>query len=179
MTRVPAAGPGARNLLGLDVLRRHSCLLDVDRKLLTLDAQPDPVTFGSLMPLYLDDVGHAYIDVIIGGDSMSAVWDTGAGITVVDCTLVERHPDLFEKVAPTDGTDAAGNSQQTLTYRMAPVTIGGVSLAEQKVAAVDLSAANATLDRPMDVILGYPALRQAIWFIDFPRRRWALRRIPG
>lgn len=33
---------------------------------------------------------------------------------------------------------------------------------------------NATLDRPMDRILGilgYPTLRQASWLFDFPRRR--------
>ncbi len=39
---------------------------------------------------------------------------------------------------------------------------------------VDLSAANATLDRPMDLILGYPTWSQADWLFDFPARMWAV-----
>jgi hypothetical protein len=37
-----------------------------------------------------------------------------------------------------------------------------------------LSAANATLERPMDLILGYPTWSQADWLFDFPSRKWAL-----
>jgi len=41
---------------------------------------------------------------------------------------------------------------------------------------VDLSRANATLDLPMDLILGYTTLRQANWLFDFPAKRWAITR---
>jgi hypothetical protein len=30
------------------------------------------------------------------------------------------------------------------------------------------------VERPMDLILGYPAWRQADWLFDFPARKWAL-----
>ncbi|MBG6218609.1 hypothetical protein IWX75_003096 [Arthrobacter sp. CAN_A6] len=163
---------GAHNLLGLDVLRHHSCILNLAEKTLTLDGPTD--TTGATMPLYLDDVGHAYLDVVVESETASAVWDTGAGITVVDTSLIAQHPQMFYQVDPTSGTDGAGQTQQTPTYIMGPVTTAGVSFEAQKVAAVDLSAANATLDRPMDLILGYPALNQATWYMDFPRRQWTL-----
>jgi hypothetical protein len=31
----------------------------------------------------------------------------------------------------------------------------------------------------MDMILGYPALREADWLFGFPARRWALTRPPA
>lgn len=126
------------------------------------------------MPLYLDEVGHAYLDVVMGSVTASAVWDTGAGITVVDTSLIAQHPELFDEVEPTRGIDGVGQTQQTPTYIMGPVSIAGVSFEAQKIAAVDLTAANARLARPMDLILGYPTLRQATWFMDFPRHQWAL-----
>jgi hypothetical protein len=39
---------------------------------------------------------------------------------------------------------------------------------------VDLSHINGPLDQPIDLILGYPTLRQADWLFDFPARRWTL-----
>ena len=48
--------------------------------------------------------------------------------------------------------------------------------ARHRVAVVDLSQANATLDQPMDLILGYTTLRQANWRFDFPAKRWAITR---
>jgi hypothetical protein len=125
MSWVRGDAPGTHNLLGLDVLRHHSCLLDLKEQTLTLDGPTDAI--GSMMPLYLD---------------------------------------------------GAGQTRQTGTYIMGSVRIAGVSFEEQKVAAVDLGAANATLDRPMDLILGYPTLRQATWFLDFPRHQWALALLP-
>ncbi|MHA7144985.1 aspartyl protease family protein [Arthrobacter sp. TmT3-37] len=176
MSRIRSDGPGAHNLLGLDVLRHHSCLLDLKEQTLTLDGPAEATA--SIMPLYLDEVGHAYLDVEMGSETASAVWDTGAGITVIDISLIAQYPALFNEVAPTIGTDGAGQTQQTSTYIMGPVSIAGALFEAQKIAAVDLSTANATLARPMDLILGYPTLRQATWFIDFPRNQWALSPLP-
>ena len=36
------------------------------------------------------------------------------------------------------------------------------------------SGVNSTLEYPMDLILGYPTIRQADWLFDFPARRWAV-----
>jgi hypothetical protein len=144
MSWVRGDAPGTHNLLGLDVLRHHSCLLDLEEQTLTLDGPTDAVA--SMMPLYLDDAGHAYLDVVMGTETASAVWDTVAGITVVDTSLIARHPPLFHEVEPTSGTDGAGQTRRTRTYIMGSVRIAGVSFEEQKVAAVDLGATNATLD---------------------------------
>ena len=39
---------------------------------------------------------------------------------------------------------------------------------------MDLTAADRSPERPMDLILGYPAWRPADWLFDFPARQWAI-----
>jgi hypothetical protein len=33
---------------------------------------------------------------------------------------------------------------------------------------------NASIEIPMDLILGYSTLRKANWVFDFPRKQWAI-----
>lgn len=57
---------------------------------------------------------------------------------------------------------------ETPTFIVSEMTIGGVRFSPPRVAAVDLAPANATLARPMDLILGFTTLVQANWHFDFP-----------
>ena len=57
---------------------------------------------------------------------------------------------------------------------MSPTLIGGCWFPPVRVAGVDLSQVNATVELPMDLILGYNVLSKASWLMDFPTRRWAI-----
>lgn len=47
-------------------------------------------------------------------------------------------------------------------------------------AGVDLSGVNATLEAPMDLVLGSSTLARANWWLDFPDRRWKVTALlPG
>ena len=59
---------------------------------------------------------------------------------------------------------------------MAGPVIGHRAFERHKAVAVDLARVNETLEHPMDLILGYPLIRQADWLFDFPARRWAMTR---
>jgi len=48
-----------------------------------------------------------------------------------------------------------------------------------RVAGVDLSHVNSTIEVRMDMILGYGTLRKANWLFDFPRKRWAITKRLG
>ena len=84
------------------------------------------------------------------------------------------HPQLFEEAGTATGTDAAGATLQTPLVLMAEAVIGGRRFGRHRAAVVDLSHANSTIELPMDLILGYPTLRQADWLFDFPASRWAV-----
>jgi hypothetical protein len=165
-------GAGAGQVLGMDVLGRCRWHVRLADGMVSLDP-PD---------LALDERyvrgrrGHVYLDIRWPGASAVACWDTGAGATVVDRGFWLRHPDLFELVGMSVGTDANGDSAETPLLLMAGPVIGRHTFDRHKVVAVDLSAVNSTLDHPMDLILGYPTIRQADWLFDFPAGRWTLTR---
>ena len=72
------------------------------------------------------------------------------------------------------GTDGNGEQAETPLLLMAEAVIGQRMFNRHKAVAVDLSPVNSTLEYPMDLILGYPTMRQADWLFDFPAKRWML-----
>lgn len=169
---VPPTTPGARNLLGLDVLAELVCEFDFPSAELRLGSDVST----SDHDLVLGDAGHVYLDLTWPDAVATAVWDTGASITVFDQGFIHRHAELFTPVGTSVGTDASGTSQATPTYLVAAFEVGGVLIDSHCVAGVDLSFANKKTARRTDLILGFPALRQAIWLFDFKGRRWSVKR---
>jgi gag-polyprotein putative aspartyl protease len=162
--------PGQQSLLGLDVLRQHRCQFRFDDEMLVLDGPRMP---RASLDLQLDDRGHVYIELGWDDATASACWDSGAGITVVDRAFRLRHPELFSDAGRAAGTDSTGAQFAAPTFTMAGPHIAGVGFPPSKVAVIDLSPLNRELEFPMDLIAGYPMLRQARWLFDFPVRRWA------
>jgi gag-polyprotein putative aspartyl protease len=161
-------GPG---LLGMDVLSRYRCWFRLAAGALELN---DGVGVGGEHDLILGRRGHPYVQLTWPGASGVACWDTGASVTVVDDGFWRSRPGLFEQAGTSSGTDSGGGHASTPLLRMAGPRIGQRQFAEQPAVAVDLAAVNRTVDLPMDLILGYPAISQADWFFDFPSRRWSV-----
>jgi len=102
-----------------------------------------------------------------------ALWDTGADITVVDRELVTSHPELFTALRSASGTDSSGTTMMTDVCRMEAYRIEDVLFAGHAVAVADLP-------EPMgQMAVGYPTLCQAVWSMDLPSGRWAVRRAPS
>lgn len=158
------------NLLGMDVLGQHRCHFRLSSGVLDLAAPGGEARH----ELLAGRRGHPYVELNWPGVSGLACWDTGAGATVVNRDFWLGHPGLFESIGTSAGTDARGEQTETPLLRMAGPVIGQRHFGSHKVVAVDLSGVNSTLDYPMDLILGYPTIRQADWLFDFPARRWAV-----
>lgn len=165
-------------LLGMDYLIDHRCRFQFSRDRLILDGDPPALDPARLLPVAIDDRNHIYLDAAWGDDRARAVWDTGAGITVVGKGLVQRRPDLFQKLGSTTGTDGTGVQQETPLYRMEGPSFGPWGFRSCAAAAVDLDAVNRRIETPMDLILGFNLIREADWYFDFPGRRWAITRGP-
>jgi hypothetical protein len=165
--RLRSGGAGARSLLGLDVLSDHALLLHGPAATLHTT-----VTGGlaANLPLERGTRGHCYLPVALpGGRVVRALWDTGAGITVVDRELVTSHPELFTALGSASGTDAMGATAVTDVCRMEAYWIADVYFSSHSVAI-------GNLPEPFKMILGYPTLCQAIWSVDLPSGRWAVSR---
>jgi hypothetical protein len=167
VARLRTGGDRSRSLLGLDVLGAHALLLDGPAA--TLHA----TVAGGLAadrPLERGPRGHCYLPATLpGGRVVRAMWDTGADITVVDRQLLTAQPELFTALGSADGTDSSGTTALTDVYRMVAYRIEDVPFAGHTVAVADLP-------EPCELVLGYTTLCQAIWSMDLPRSRWAVRR---
>jgi hypothetical protein len=174
LVRLPRQGLHGRNLIGMDLLKEHRCHFCFDEERVLVDGYGEKNADLAVQELLLDARYHPYVDLHVRTLRARAVWDTGAGMTVVDTNFVARHPALFHRAGESTGRDASGFEMETPTFIMEESVIGERTFPTHKVAGVDLSAVNATLEMPMDFILGYNTLRRADWLFDFPNRRWAI-----
>ncbi len=159
-------------VLGMDVLGSHACHFRFDDQEFDLGGPPD---LESWMPLATEPHTAPVVDVHWESTSVSALWDTGAGITIVDRGWAESHPDAVTILTETrDGADSTGAPVAGVEGWLAGCTAGSLSFPAQLCVVVDLAALNAHLPSPIHVILGLPQISQASWFMDFPRRRWAI-----
>lgn len=122
----------------------------------------------------MDKGGIPYVDVACGNSICKGVWDTGAGVTLVDINFIHKNPEMFEEIGTSSGTDSTGTSNDTPTYTMKKAKIGGLQFSPHMVVGLDLSHVNTKIEQPFDFLLGYSTFKQANWHFDFPHQRWGV-----
>ncbi len=177
IARMPKNTREVRNLIGMDLLKDYcfQFLFD-ENKVLVKNIKRSQNKY-NLQNLFLDEKFHPYIDIKFVNQIAKAVWDTGAGITIVDMNFINKHPTLFQEMGKSIGTDSTGAKMETPIFIMVAIKIGGREFTPHKVVGVDLSNVNSTIELPMDIILGYNTLSKANWLFDFPRRKWAILKL--
>lgn len=174
----PRGRPG---LLGMDMLGSHACHFRFSEGLLEADGPPPA---GPLLPLPTPPNRAPLLSVEWGETTVSAVWDTGGGITTVDRTWALAHPDLVAITAEFGtGTDWHGRTQTNPRGRLSSCRIGEVTFPEQDCGVVANWPAPL---KAIPIIVGLPLISQANWYMDFPNKRWInsanrwqFRRRPG
>ncbi len=167
LVHVIDAAPGHHPFVGLDLLGTGPWRLDLaNRELVT----GPPVSAGS--ELSVTTTGHLISEMSISGVRATALFDTGAGITMVDRRFAEAHPDLFEAADSAMATDSTGVAGAVDLARLSPYEIEGISFAGHLVAIADLPA----VPDQLDAVIGYPTIAQARWSIDLPARQWQVER---
>lgn len=113
------------------------------------------------------------VEVTVAGRATArAIWDTGAGITLVDETWARAHPEAIVISHVQDhGTDATGNPVPGWQGMLTGFTINGRHFpGDQPCGVIDLTPFNAHLNQPIAMFLGLPQIQRADWLVDFPRR---------
>lgn len=178
LARAAAGALHAANLVGMDLLRDFRLCFDFGGHRLEVGQTDRPSKERTWHAIRMRRRFHPYLEVRLGDATANAVWDTGSSLTVADRGFVDRHPTYFRLIGDSIGTDSTGFEVASPLYVMSGVLIGISAFPAHRVASVDLSGVNATLEMPMDLILGYSTLRHADWLIDFPRARWSFLRAP-
>ena len=160
----------SRNLIGMDILKNHNFYFSFENNLIEVDCENK--VNDSFQEIYMGKKFHPYITVNFGDLETKGVWDTGAGITIVDLEFIKKHPSFFKEVDNSIGTDSTGTKNETPIFIMSDVIIGNNKFSPHRVAGVDLSFINNSTEIHMDMILGYSTLSKADWFFDFTKRMW-------
>ncbi len=163
----------SQNLLGMDILKDYNLIFNFPEN--RLEVNNKDVVIQSPESLTLDDGNIPYIPVKCGEKDISAVWDSGAGISLVDLNFIEKNKSLFQEVAHEIGTDSGGSKFSTPVFIMNSIQIAGCQFKPHKVAGVPLSVINKSVKIPMQMILGFGAFQQAKWWFDFPRKQWKVK----
>jgi len=179
LTRTSAQNGGKGSLIGMDLLKDYRCHFFFNESRVLVDSGNAHENDYSFEPLFLDQKFHPYVDIQFVDVQAKAVWDTGASITVVDMNFINRHPAFFEEVGQSAGTDSTGTTVDTPMFMMSQAVIGKQMFPSHKVAGVDLSQVNASIEVPMDLIVGYSTYRKADWLFDFPHKRWVISKWLG
>lgn len=174
---VTLAQPGnpVGNLLGVDFLDRHTWTIDFSSARLTAGAAELTANTRdrAWWPMHRGPSGHVLLSAHWDGLSVPhAVWDTGAGVTVLDAGFVGRHPELVTTAGSAHGSDGDGSAETPMVILQGP-RIGALKFGDSLAAVVDLSEINATSEQPLEIILGYPLLAQADWTVDLSDNRWS------
>jgi len=123
-------------------------------------------------PLAVDYVMR--IPVRIGGQDLSAAWDTGASSTVADAGYVEAHPELFEFVRELPrGADSTTTGVPARLFKARTLSVCGREFQDVSVVAMDMSAPKAMIPDFPDVTLGANLMVGRIWAFDFTARTWS------
>ncbi|QOR68162.1 clan AA aspartic protease [Cytobacillus suaedae] len=160
-----------KNLIGMDFLKDFRFHFYFDQQRVVVDEVESLATYHELV---LGKKYHPYVSVCFGPEKANAVWDTGAGMTVVDLGFIKNNPGHFQEIGSSMGTDSTGTTRETPMFLMQNVSIGNNDFPAHRVVGVDLSHVNASTEIPMDLILGYTTLSKANWFFDFPKKKWSI-----
>jgi hypothetical protein len=120
---------------------------------LIIEPDPDDTDFASVM-----------VDATIAGRPYRLVLDTGAARTQLDA---DEYTSGLSPVGEDSSFAAFGGRVTDPVATITDLDVGPLRLAE-------LDVVNSTLRYPVDLILGYPTMRQADWLFDFPAKRWML-----
>lgn len=159
--------PGLHPVVALDVLGAGAWQLDLSSKTL--------ITGMTSMRgcAYMSTAnGHILAEMRWPTAAATALWDTGAGITLIDRRFAEAHPTLFEHAGSTTATDVLGSHGELGLARVSGYNIDGIHFDGHIVAIADLPE----IPDRIDAAIGFPTVSQARWTVDVPTHRWRIER---
>lgn len=163
---------GADVIIGLDILTHKPLILDYKKNQFILDAaKPTEV-----MNFTEDESGHILLPVTLHKQKpveITAMFDSGAAITVVDVALVKAHPEIFTIIQDNSVTDTHGNVIPTLLVIASNLRVGQASFVAEFMMAVDLSATQKASGQKVTMILGHNITIGANWYFSFVDHTWS------
>lgn len=158
------------HILGSSIFKDKNVKFDFDQNEVTFSADK----LATSMPLQWLSGGQILIPVNINQIIMSAVFDTGADLTVVSRKFVAKNAELFERIKSIPNVnDASLNVVELDLYRIkSDLVIGGLKVSDGFVFAMPFESFKEAWGSEVEMILGYNHIVELNWHFDFEKHLW-------
>lgn len=170
VVRLPE-GDGRRSTIGIDVLKNRSFSFSPKSKRIHFHKKE----MTNSLPLEIGKVGHIYLSAQLSesGPTLVGIWDTGAGLTLIDIADVKANPSNFVFVKSSSGDDTTGSQLTLPIYNMKFLKIGSLKYRDVKILAADLSGMRKAIGDNVRMAIGHNVIVKNDWFFNLKSRRWA------
>lgn len=162
---------------GVDILYHRPLHLDCARQMIGfLDpgssrwdegSQATPLSFAS---------GFAFFKLELGAHRLNALFDAGAGYSVLHARLLGLLRDQLIEQEPEEATDPTGGKAIAPVYKHPCLAIDGQPIGEGRFLVIDLEPVERVLGTGLDFVFGFNVITGHNWVVDRPRQR--LVRLP-
>lgn len=162
---------------GVDVLYHKPLYIDfLHQRIGFVDPVPHYLEGSSQVVDLTFALGFAFFKLQLGEHELRAMFDTGAGYSVLHARWLDTLRGELIEQAPEEATDPAGGRAIVPVYRHASLAINGIPLGGGRFLVVDLEPVEKLLGTELDFVLGFDTMVGHNWLVDQPRQR--LLRLP-
>jgi hypothetical protein len=152
--------------LGSDVLLQHPLHLDFNKGEIGFLAEDDVrLERGRRIPADFQ-FGPPLFQAALGIDTLNVVFDTGAGMSVFNQSLLPSLEVGLIKSGPLEVEDPTGAKLVIPTFQFKDLRIGGIDCRGRRFLAIDLSAIEHEAGLSIGFVLGLDFISERNWVID-------------
>jgi hypothetical protein len=152
----------------------HQAVFDFGAKTLSVDPGRSAPGAQQPMKLVLD---NNYLEVPVAFGSAAPVqmlYDTGAGLTVMDQSYVDSNAGAFSFLADTQIQDSSCQKIPVKIYSVNSLSVAGNSLSGTYAVAMDLSFIKKALGQDLQGIIGFNAITSFNWWVDLKNDKFSV-----
>lgn len=164
-------GVSLKNRLGTDALP-NKLYFDFKNKKIKFDCSSAKSILKNKLIVYNDS--QIGMEVKFGKETVEAVWDTGAELSVIDQDFVSKNSKLFQHLQTiTNGLDATGNTVKLDLYNFDGLEVEGKIL-HGTIMSMDFKLLREKIGKNVKMILGTNLIRNNNWCFDRTNKTWSI-----
>ena len=152
----------------------HQVSFDFGAKTLSVDPSQSAPDAQEPMKLVLQ---NNYLELPVAFGSAAPVqmlYDTGAGLTVMDQSYVDSNASAFSFQGDTQIQDSSCQKIPVKIYTVNSLSVGGNSLSGIYAVAMDLTVIKKALGRDLQGIIGFNTITPFNWWVDLKNNKFAV-----
>lgn len=159
----------ANCILGNDFFLQESLSIDYSKQSISTEAHFNSETF---------DLKHYAnqwfgFDIQANGKIIESLFDTGAGLTLVDEKFIEENPENFEFLQKIDITDATDSKAEASLYKMKSLKYGNWESKDILIIAYNFKWIHKELPS-VHLVIGHNIINQHHWYLNNLTKQWSV-----